>query len=336
VIPAISWRFIEDPIRRGALGRMWEQRRLFTLGSWLRSGWKPAAVLVSLTLLTTACVGMSSDGPKSDPLTSAASITMSTSPTPPPLPSAAPSEPASPSASPTPTGSATPTIPPISTATTSCRSIVHIGDSTSDGLISADYLPDPRQRLGDQYARRGVRTVHWEISGGRSVVETLEGQANAYTVAQRQIRAGYHGCWVLALGTNDTADLAVGSTVGLSTRIAEMMKEIGGQPVMWVNTISLLDSGPYSEADMQAWNQALLRACPRYPNMRVYDWAAVARRRWFIDDGIHYTSAGYAARSRLIAQALAEAFPAAPGGAPGQPPMPAAQSAGPDTSCVVH
>jgi lysophospholipase L1-like esterase len=214
---------------------------------------------------------------------------------------------------------------------------VHIGDSTSDGLISADYLPDPRQRLGYQYARRGVRTVHWEISGGRSIVETLEGEANAYTVAQRQIQAGYHGCWVLALGTNDTADLAVGSTVGLSTRIAEMMKKIGGQPVMWVNTISLLDSGPYSEADMQEWNQALLRACPRYPNMRVYDWAAVARRRWFIDDGIHYTSAGYAARSRLIAQALAEAFPAAPGRAPGQAPAPAvAQSAGLGTSCVVR
>ena len=46
--------------------------------------------------------------------------------------------------------------------------------------------------------------------------------------------------------------------------------------------------------------------------MRVYDWAAVAKPRWFISDGIHYTSAGYTARSRLIARALAAAFPAAP------------------------
>jgi len=33
------------------------------------------------------------------------------------------------------------------------------------------------------------------------------------------------------------------------------------------------------------------------------------RTRWFISDGIHYTSAGYAARSRMIARALAMAFP---------------------------
>jgi 2-polyprenyl-6-methoxyphenol hydroxylase-like FAD-dependent oxidoreductase len=46
--------------------------------------------------------------------------------------------------------------------------------------------------------------------------------------------------------------------------------------------------------------------------MRVYDWASVAQRRWFISDGIHYTSPGYAVRSHDIAQALAQAFPAAP------------------------
>ncbi len=44
--------------------------------------------------------------------------------------------------------------------------------------------------------------------------------------------------------------------------------------------------------------------------MRVYDWAAVAEDRWFISDGIHYTSPGYAARARLIAEALTQAFPA--------------------------
>ena len=41
---------------------------------------------------------------------------------------------------------------------------------------------------------------------------------------------------------------------------------------------------------------------------------------WFIPDGIHYTSPGYAARAHLIANALAEAFPA---------------RSAPSTSCVV-
>jgi lysophospholipase L1-like esterase len=62
---------------------------------------------------------------------------------------------------------------------------------------------------------------------------------------------------------------------------------------------------------MQQWNEALLKACARYPNMRIFDWASVVKNRWFISDGIHYTSAGYAARAKQIANALARAFPAA-------------------------
>jgi hypothetical protein len=191
----------------------------------------------------------------------------------------------------------------------SCRSVVHIGDSTSDGLVLPAYQPDAALRIAAQYRRVGVTRFIPEVSGARSIVETWHGFPNAYTVAQQLIRHGYHGCWVLALGTNDAANVAVGSTVRPATRIQWMMSLIGDAPVMWVNVTSLLASGPYAEGNMQAWNRALLRACPRYPNMRVYDWAAAARRSWFIPDGIHYTPEGSAERSRLIAAALARAFP---------------------------
>jgi lysophospholipase L1-like esterase len=193
---------------------------------------------------------------------------------------------------------------------TSCPAVVHIGDSTSEGLNSAGYLPDRSTRIGAQYARVGVATWHPEFSGATSIVETLPGGTNAHDVARQLISRGFHGCWVLALGTNDTADVAAGSAVGLTTRIARMMSATGHQPVMWVNVKTLVGSGPYAEANMERWNTALLRACPRYPKMRVFDWASVARSGWFTSDGIHYTSAGYAARARLIADALAQAFPA--------------------------
>jgi hypothetical protein len=195
---------------------------------------------------------------------------------------------------------------------TSCRSVVHIGDSTSDGLVLPAYQPDPQLRIAAQYHRVGVVRFIPQVSGARSIVETWHGFPNAYTVAEQMIRSGYRGCWVLALGTNDTADVAVGSTVGLTARIDEMMSLIGDHPVLWINLKTLLSSGPYSEARMQMWNHALLRACLRYPDMRVYDWAAVARASWFISDGIHYTPQGYAERSRLIADALALAFPETP------------------------
>ena len=105
--------------------------------------------------------------------------------------------------------------------------------------------------------------------------------------------------------------VAVGSAVRLTTRIERMMSVIGNQPVMWVNTKTLVSSGPYAETNMEGWDNDLVRACARYPNMRVFDWASVVKDGWYIPDGIHYTSEGYAERARLIADALAKAFPAA-------------------------
>jgi peptidoglycan/LPS O-acetylase OafA/YrhL len=192
----------------------------------------------------------------------------------------------------------------------SCRAVAHIGDSTSEGMISPRYLPRAADRLPAQYARVGAAAVRLGISGARSVVETLPHQLNAYQVARRMLDHGFRGCWVLALGTNDTANVAVGSPVGRLTRIERMMSLAGGQPVLWVTVKSLLPAGPYAEAQMRLWNSALRQACARYPNMRIFDWAAVARASWFISDGVHYTPAGYAARARLIADALARAFPA--------------------------
>ena len=193
---------------------------------------------------------------------------------------------------------------------TSCPSVVHIGDSTSEGLISSDYLPDASQRIPARYQAIGVRNVHMEVVGATSIVEEYEGHPNAYKVAKRYRAAGYNGCWVIALGTNDTADVAVGSNVGLAERITRMMSVIGSQPVLWITVKSLLSSGPYSEHDMSQWDQALAAAAGKYPNMRVYDWASVVQDQWFINDKIHFTSAGYAARGELIADALAAAFPA--------------------------
>jgi len=331
---ALSWRYIEEPIRRGAIAR-WRAQ----IG---RTGWRLGAVGrptmmvvgVAAPVIVLASCGMAGVVQPSPATTSATSL-------PPPPASTAAAIPSSEHAA----ASSSP-VAARGPARTSCRAVVHVGDSTSEGLISPDYLPDPRDRIGARYAQVGVTTFIPEISGARSIVETYEGQPNAYTVAQQLIQQGYRGCWVLAMGTNDTADVAVGSTFSLPYRIREMMSLIGNQPVMWVNIKSLLDYGPYSEANMELWNRALLQACASYPDMRVYDWAAAAKDSWFISDGIHYTSAGYEARAYLIAQALAAAFPARPatGTAGGTPDPPKGQTAaGPvgqaganPPSCLVH
>ena len=197
---------------------------------------------------------------------------------------------------------------------TSCRSVVHVGDSTSVGLASAAYLPQARYRMAAQYLDVGIRRVHLDISGARSIVETYHGEPNAFQATQSRIEQGYDGCWVFAMGTNDTANQFVGGVVPLDERIDRVMDEIQGQPAMWLTVRTLLSSGPWAEAEMRKWNDALLQACRKYPNMRVYDWASQVRDSWYISDGIHFTSQGYRERAHRIAQALAVADPA--GGTP--------------------
>jgi lysophospholipase L1-like esterase len=193
----------------------------------------------------------------------------------------------------------------------SCNSVAYIGDSTSEGMILPNYLPDPGHRLGAQYARVGAKEQYLEISGARSIVETLsENQASGYTIARDLKAHGFQGCWVIALGSNDTANVYVGSVVGLEARITRMMRVMGDQPVLWITVKSLLYTGPYSQANMRHWNRTVVDACAKYPNMRVFDWASLAKESWYISDGTHYTSEGYRHRARLSADGLAHAFPA--------------------------
>ena len=326
-IAALSWRYIEEPIRHGAISKAWKQvraRRLHRLPlTNLAAAGSAVAVLVVASVGLAGAVSVPA-GASSGTVQalganvggSASSVTQVKS-----------GDPASGQRKAARAGATTPSDPaarrigangllPVSLRNrprplmTSCQSVVHIGDSTSEGLVSPEYLPNWRQRIPAQYEDVGVRTVYTNITGARSVVEVLPGTVNGYDAGKALVAHGFHGCWVLALGTNDTADVAVGSNVGVTTRIDRMMSVAHGEPVMWIEVVSLLRSGPYAEANMQKWNAALLRACARYPNIRVFDWPDLAKRSWFISDGIHYTSAGYAMRARDIAQGLASAFPA--------------------------
>jgi hypothetical protein len=115
---------------------------------------------------------------------------------------------------------------------------------------------------------------------------------------------------VFALGTTDTANLAKApSGVSRRARIDLMMSIVGDDPVLWVNTKSLLTTGYWSDPWMQLWNAELREALKRYPNLHVYDWWSVAQRSWFSGDGVHYTSEGYRIRAFRIADALADAYP---------------------------
>jgi hypothetical protein len=241
--------------------------------------------LATSTTATTAPVGTSPGTATSAPATTAAMTT--------PAPT-----------TPTTTVAATPA------TTTSCTSVAHLGDSTSVGLVSTSFIPDPALQIGGQYARVGATDSRLEISGARSIVETLPGQVNARDTAAALKQSGFDGCWVLALGTTDTANVAVGSNITRAERIDRMMQVIGDDPVLWVDVKTLVTSGAWSNPEMEKWNQELAQAQARYPNIKVYHWTEVVQDGWFSSDRIHYTSEGYTQRARLIADALAASYPA--------------------------
>jgi lysophospholipase L1-like esterase len=208
-----------------------------------------------------------------------------------------------------------PAIAPVASAVvpgapmTSCREVLHVGDSTSLGLVSSYVLPNADDRIGARYRAVGVERFLPEIRGARSMVEMYRDEPNATQVVRQQTAGGYAGCFVLALGTNDSANTG-GDVERLGGRIDAMMAIIGpDHPALWTTVRTLHDRGPYQNAHMQSWTQALTQACARHPNMRVYDWASEVEDEWFSKDGIHPGSTGYRERAARMTRALARAFP---------------------------
>jgi hypothetical protein len=249
-VAELSWRYVENPIRHGALGRLWKQwraggrrREQMTRRGWAIAG--GSAVVAAIAAAGLAGVGVSNE-PQAIGAETVAKTVKAKNVRRAPL-------------------------------ATSCEAVIHIGDSTSEGLVSEEYLPDPNLLISAQYARVGATTQHLEVSGARSIYENFEGLPNAQEVAEAWKNEGFSGCWVLAMGTNEAANVAAGSTFTYDDRIDSMMATIGDERVLWVNVKSIVTSGPYAAGNMEDWDEALLEACDRYPHMRIYDWASDVR-----------------------------------------------------------
>ena len=295
-LSALSWTLLEDPIRRHGLVAF---ARRGTSGSWaMARRWAGVVVLVPLATLAFAAWPLMS--PASAAQNDMDSIMAE-------LQEDAPDDEPRQLMATTPiTLEGTTTTPVV--LQTSCTQLVHVGDSTSLGLMSAKYLPQPADRLDAQYGDVGVKIFVPEISGGRAIVEKLNGHPSAYEIVSGKHSGGYKGCWVFALGIGDAATIH-GNIPGLSHRIDWMMDVAGGTPVLWTTTKTLLKKGPYDDAYMRSWNEALTQACTRHPNMRVFDWASEVQDGWYLADQIHPNDLGSKERAARIARALAVAFP---------------------------
>lgn len=182
-------------------------------------------------------------------------------------------------------------IVPVPTTKTEqkCQYLVHLGDSTSLPIINS---------LKNDYKRAGFTNIVVDATNGGSI--WYPKGASGVEKVRKYKKPGT--CWVIALGTNDSAS---SSPQFWSQRIDSIMAVIGTDPVMWVNVWMFSRSRPtYNVFVATAWNQLLTKKHFIFPNMVIYDWATTAKSypNWFYD-GIHYTTEGSRQRSYWVATA---------------------------------
>ena len=195
---------------------------------------------------------------------------------------------------------------------TSCTAVVHVGDSTSIGMYDDQSLPDPADHAEAAYLAAGADYVRESVFGPRATTDGWNEYPSTVDSVKQLLAEGQPEgtCWVINTGVNDAANVAVGSIPPVEERIRIMLDLLDGQRVMWPTTVSDTESGPWAQANMREFNEALLRVQKDYPNLRVFDWAAEVDHAWFLEgDFVHYNATGNAERSHRFAGALVRAFP---------------------------
>src|SRR5436190_7860597 len=84
---------------------------------------------------------------------------------------------------------------------TSCKAVMHIGDSLTVGMMGTGMIPDPELRLDAQYRAVGVEDVRGDGKVGRTIHEVSNEQTPGVEVAKQARADGFKGCWVVELGT---------------------------------------------------------------------------------------------------------------------------------------
>lgn len=174
-----------------------------------------------------------------------------------------------------------------------CKSLVHIGDSTSVGIVN---------QLKNNYQSHGFHNVYISAGNGRSIAyatkpDTLNG-VDAIKFYKNKLGSGT--CWVIALGTNDAASVYKPND---SFRINSVMKAVNGDPVLWVNVWMNSKTRPeYNKQAAVTWNNLLSSITKNYPNSTILDWASFVKKNpsWLSVDGYHYSSIGSLNRSQII------------------------------------
>jgi lysophospholipase L1-like esterase len=152
--------------------------------------------------------------------------------------------------------------------------------------------------VGDSLAVGAAPHLESALGGWRVEQVTRTGMPTAEGVAEVTGRGGsLPGTVAISLGTNDDPS-AVETFRG---QVQAVLDAAGpGRCVVWANIVR----PPYNGVSYSGYNRALAGVAAANPNLRIVDWAGIAGANpsLLAEDGVHATTAGYAARGRAYAQ----------------------------------
>lgn len=202
-----------------------------------------------------------------------------------------------------------------------CTTMGVVGDSTGITLIDENDSTVSTQEdfpLTNALRDKDVQTIRYDILGGRSFYEGNEG-TNGIDALER-INKDNPDCYTIIMGTNDAANIAVGSNYSSWRRIKDVLDNTGDKPVYWASPViaSFANVNGYGSEIADDFTDNLRKQKPddggkRTPwdsrlhliDMRKYLGKHGDVDSFFVEDGIHYPAGDVAAlRSQAIADAL--------------------------------
>ena len=181
-----------------------------------------------------------------------------------------------------------------------CERVGWVGDSLSVGSWGEGIIKHGdrmMEAVPEVMARAGVRFLITDSSGGRSIHERVGiRQPNGIEAINALPEVD---CLIAALGTNDAANVVVGSQMSAGERISAVNDAAGDIPVFWFPVVidpSATATG-YRPEGAATFNSALTAA-----NANIIDWDPAPGD---FTDGIHLTPAAYEDRITAAAAALA-------------------------------
>lgn len=200
-----------------------------------------------------------------------------------------------------------------------CRTLGLVGDSTAilmheegSGTAKPGSMGTPLDVLADA----GVETLEYDILGGRSFVE---GSNNGIEALRGINDRSTPDCYALIMGTNDAANIQVGSSYDVNERAKRVMDDTGSAPVFWFSPV-ISDGASvngYTASTADNFTSGLLDYAQTVTRLWVVDtrraYESVAGKNglpssvdgFFEPDGIHYPSGAVTNyRAQLVADQI--------------------------------